>query len=89
MTIINKHMKKLLMLFAMIIALTACESKSGKLSHYENYKSTEKSEPRIKSVYHETGVNGSHEILEVEGHLYLSNYHGGIVHMGSCPCKTK
>jgi hypothetical protein len=26
------------------------------------------------------------DIYAIEGHMYLSNYHGGILHMESCPC---
>jgi hypothetical protein len=80
-------MKKLLVLLAVMLMLTACESKSGKLSHYENRQPVVTPEVRIKRVYQEFGANGSYEIIEVDSHLYLNCYRGGIVHMESCPCK--
>lgn len=80
-------MKKLLVFLMIMFMLAACESKSGKLSHYKNRQPVEKPEPRIKNVYSEYGTNGSYEIIKVDGHLYLNSYRGGLVHMESCPCK--
>ena len=31
----------------------------------------------------------SYQILEVDGHEYLANNTGGMVHLESCPCKSK
>ena len=48
---------------------------------------------RIKLIYNNNNnynnLNGVYEIIEVDGHLYLSMYQGGIIHLESCPCKTK
>jgi hypothetical protein len=79
-------MKKLLMFLAIVFMLTACESKSGKLSH-EHMKV--KTESRIKEIESKYIGNVSYTILEVDGHLYLSQFRGGIIHLESCPCKNK
>lgn len=84
-------MKKLLMLFAVIIALTACESKSGKLSKHDDFLNPPKEEietpSRIRII--ESLPWSYYQIVEVDGHQYLSSMKGGIVHLESCPCKTK
>lgn len=85
-------MKKLLMLFAVMVILTACESKSGKISKNDDFlnptpKEETKSD-RIKVI--DGGGWNVFCIVEVDGHQYLCNSsHGGIVHLESCPCKTK
>jgi hypothetical protein len=30
-----------------------------------------------------------YQIVEVDGHEYISRYEGGITHLESCPCKSK
>lgn len=79
------------MLFVVMLALTACESKSGKLSHKDKYLNSETETPdkpkRIHTI--ESNFSTSTYIVEVDGHEYLVNYHGGIVHLETCPCKTK
>jgi hypothetical protein len=46
---------------------------------------------RIKEIEsnYDVSVNTTFTILEVDGHLYLSQFRGGIIHMESCPCKNK
>jgi hypothetical protein len=86
-------MKKLLMLFAVMIILTACESKSGKLSKNDDFSNSttikeDETPSRIKVI---EGSSWKYFwIIEVDGHQYLANANnGGIVHLESCPCKTK
>jgi hypothetical protein len=40
---------------------------------------------RINLIEEKRGVY----IIEVDNHLYVSTVRGGIVHMESCPCKTR
>jgi hypothetical protein len=48
-----------------------------------------KPESRIK-IIDSGGAWSSYQIIEVDGHQYLSNVsRGGIVHLESCPCKNK
>lgn len=49
---------------------------------------TEKKETRIHVI--DDGGWTWYQIVEVDGHQYLSNNtKGGMVHLESCPCKTK
>jgi hypothetical protein len=83
-------MKKLLVILA-LVTLFACAKKEEKKDDFLGTPEQEKVEEpsRIKVIAVESGFTGTHEILEVDGHQYLSNYHGGLVHLESCPCKTK
>ena len=40
---------------------------------------------RINLIEEKRGVY----IIEVDNHLYVSTVRGGIVHIESCPCKTR
>jgi hypothetical protein len=42
---------------------------------------------RIHTI--ESNFATSTYIIEVDSHEYLVNYHGGIYHLESCPCKNK
>ena len=45
---------------------------------------------RIKIIDYGTNSWRYFEIIEVDGHEYLCNTsHGGIIHLESCPCKSK
>lgn len=81
------------MLFVIMLALTACESKSGKLSENDDFlNSTPKEEvreQRMKLIDENHLGQRTFYIIEVDGHQYLSQYYGGFIHLESCPCKTK
>jgi hypothetical protein len=46
---------------------------------------TDKPVERINLIEEKRGVY----IIEVDNHLYVSTVQGGIIHMESCPCKTR
>lgn len=79
-------MKKIIGILILLAMLTACGpsmEEQKKIEHLNNTKSA-----RFKVIDEFQGY--SHfEIVEVDGHLYLSTYNGGIVHMESCSCKSK
>lgn len=41
-----------------------------------------------KAMQYVAGTDGV-DVWKIEGHLYLVNYHGGMVHAEHCPCKKK
>jgi hypothetical protein len=64
----------------------------------QSRQTKEQPEPRIKvveSIEHDCGCNDNHatfhryQILEIDGHQYLANSGGGIVHLESCQCKKQ
>ena len=80
-------MKKVLVLLA-LVTLFACARKEEPKKDDFLGTTEEKGQPRIKVI--EGSGFTTWQILEVDGHLYLANgQHGGIVHLESCPCKTK
>jgi hypothetical protein len=72
-------MRKLIFLAIILIAVSSCGNgdTEGATEHTR----------RIKVVEHQ-GL-GNHAIIEIDGHEYLTNYHGGIIHLESCKCNTK
>jgi len=82
-------MRKVIM-FAMLLALlTACTRKIEKKDDFLGTPTEKVEKPeRIKII--DTGGWTQYQIVEVDGHQYLCNAaHGGMVHLESCPCKTK
>lgn len=81
-----------------IVIFTSCSKKEEPKKPYflavPEIKAPEEPQ-RIKLIYHNSNkyysnnLNSTYEIIEVDGHLYLSMYQGGIIHLESCPCKTK
>ena len=67
------------LVFLAAMTLFACGSST-------NEDGTEDPPKRIH--YIENDFNGT-AIIEVDGHQYLSRYHGGVTHLESCKCKTK
>lgn len=51
----------------------------------EEQKQQEQTQPLISALTH---YNQSVYQFEFEGHKYLTAYHGGMVHVESCQCKT-
>lgn len=73
-------MKKIKMLFLTLVLLYGCCDTIDK-----------KEEPpkRIRIIETATFIS-SYEIIEVDGHQYLTiANHGGIIHLESCPCKNR
>jgi hypothetical protein len=65
-----------------IIPLNSC----AKAENTKDNSSTEKVERITASDV--TILNGyRYSILHVDGHEYLSNSNGGMIHLESCPCK--
>ena len=51
---------------------------------------TEEEKPKSRITIIDGGAWTSYQIIEVDGHQYLcNNVKGGLVHLESCPCKTK
>jgi hypothetical protein len=44
---------------------------------------------RIKEIGHESILGRVFIILEIDGHEYICQIGGGIIHSESCPCKAK
>lgn len=44
-------------------------------------------EKRIKMI-ERSGVNVHYQIIEIDGHQYVSTSNGGILHLESCKCKS-
>ena len=82
-------MKKLTFIIILAIALISCKQIPNNPNNVYSEKPTETNEPtRIHII--EGNAWTYFQIIEVDGHEYLSNSnHGGIVHLESCPCKTK
>jgi uncharacterized protein YcfL len=70
-------MKKLAFITLLALAFVSCKSNS------------DESEAPSRIHVIESSFAASTHIVEVDGHEYLVNYHGGIVHLESCPCKNK
>ena len=82
-------MKKLV-LFVMLFALLSCAKKEEKKDDFLGTPEPKKVEQPSRINVIEGGGWSTFMIVEVDGHLYLCNSaHGGIVHLESCPCKTK
>ena len=82
-------MKKLLLLLA-LIAMTSCVVKEEpKKDNFLDLPIVDQPKERIKLVDEQHLGSRTFYILEVDGHLYLSQYYGGFVHLESCPCKNK
>lgn len=79
-------MKKILV-FVSLVLLMACSAKEEKKTDVSINTPKIEEPQRIKIL--ETKVKGYVvvSIIEVDGHQYLSNYHGGVYHLESCPCK--
>lgn len=71
-------MKKLIFIILFVLTLISCKNKN----EYDKNDSK-----RIHQI--EWHFSTSIYIIEVDGHEYLCNYHGGIIHLESCPCKNK
>lgn len=76
-------MRKIVILIA-LIALVSCRQ-APQVTHQVG-ESLPSAPDKIERVFNHP--NYFYEIIKVEGHLYLCNQKGGIVHMESCPCKT-
>lgn len=76
-------MKKYLLSLLFIFSLTSCETETIRSSEIENNVEEAIGKKRIKFVGYHRGVY----ILEIDGHLYVSYYGGGITHLESCKCK--
>jgi hypothetical protein len=74
-----------------IIVTSCAQQDNGRQSqrnhHEENYQKEVKTEDRIKIIEGCGCGSKPYEIVEVDGHQYLCNIHGGITHLESCPCK--
>ena len=81
-------MKKLFVVLA-LVTLFACVRKEEKKDDFLGTPTEKVEKPeRIKII--DDGGWTAYQIVEVDGHLYLcNNVHGGMVHLESCPCKTK
>lgn len=71
-------MKKITIIILLFITLVSCESTNNTVG----LTST-----RIHRI--ETSKDAACNIIEVDGHEYLVSWHGGAVHLESCPCKNK
>lgn len=80
-------MKKVLLIFALVI-VTSCTQKPQTTQQVGDpiTPTEEQKAEKIELVY--SSQHYYYEIIKVDGHLYLCNQKGGIVHMESCPCKT-
>jgi hypothetical protein len=80
-------MKKLLLLLALVTLFACVKKEEPKKDDFLNPETVE-TPSRIKIL--EGGSFKYFWIVEVDGHQYLCNANnGGIVHLESCPCKTK
>ncbi|MFA5366302.1 MAG: hypothetical protein WC333_00065 [Dehalococcoidia bacterium] len=77
---------------------TRDDARGKQKKEFPKYKIEEQPESRIKvveSIDRDCGCNNNnatfhhYQVLEMDGHLYLANSGGGIVHLESCPCKIK
>ena len=81
-------MKKFVILLSISLLLMSCAN------------CTEKNEEKNENVIDQTSTNAikvikvnqkctrfAYEIIEFEGHMYLSSYDCGLLHLESCPCK--
>jgi hypothetical protein len=74
----------------MILVIACAKKEEPKKDDFLGTTKTEKpkkSESRIHVI--DDSRNTLYEIIEVDGHEYLTSYHGGIIHLESCPCKKK
>ena len=81
-------MKKVLVLLALVTLFACVRKEEPKKDNFLETTEEKEQSPRIKVL--EGGGFTTWQIIEVDGHQYLANgQHGGIVHLESCPCKTK
>jgi hypothetical protein len=80
-------MKRLLFLLV-FTALIGCTKTPEREQIGEVVGTSKTPDPSEKVTVVYTHPRYFYEIVEVDGHLYLANQKGGIVHLESCPCKT-
>jgi hypothetical protein len=80
------------LLVIILIAQIACVRKVEKPKD-DFLGTTQTEEPKKEEtrihVIDSGGTFSVYQIVEVDGHQYLCNYKGGMVHLESCPCKKK
>ncbi len=70
--------------------LFACSNKETKKDDFLGTTKIKEEKPKTKIHLIDDGGCTSYQIIEVDGHQYLcNNVKGGLVHLESCPCKTK
>ncbi len=83
-------MKKILLTSIILLAfLSCCVETSDKNSRNGGTQEAVEPEPRVKCIERTTVNSQSFSLIDVDGHLYLVYYGGGIIHAESCPCKQK
>jgi hypothetical protein len=84
-------MKKLLLLLALVTLFACVRKEEVKKDDFLDPPKTEETKPKTRiNVIDNGNAWDNFQILEVDGHHYLSNSaHGGFVHLESCPCKSK
>lgn len=78
-------MKKVMIIMLLSVAMLMVSCGPGNRT---NNQKIQKDTDRIKTICTYYGYS-TYEIIEADGHLYLSTYSGGIIHMESCTCKSK
>ena len=78
-------MKKIIVIL-MLVLLASCANEPKEKKH-----TRDESETNVITVIkvNMDDTRYYYEIVEVEGHRYLSCSAGGLIHMESCPCKSK
>jgi hypothetical protein len=83
-------------IFASTLSCTHENTRENARKSAQNKQIKEQPKSRInviESIDYNCGSNNKYrtfhryQILEIDGHLYLTNSSGGIVHLESCPCK--
>ncbi len=79
-------MKKLLFIAIIFaVAFVGCTPQERGVT--KNVHTKDEVESRIIGIEETIYEGSSYQIIEVDGHQYISRYSGGIVHLESCPCK--
>jgi hypothetical protein len=78
-------------LLALVIMFACVRKEEPVKDDFLGTTKTEETKPETRIHIIDNGNTWDNfQILEVDGHQYLSNSaHGGFVHLESCPCKSK
>lgn len=78
-------MKKLLIISLILLSSCISNKHANMLNEDTTTTAEEYSTKRIKIIDENMPIT----LYEIDGHEYISNFHGGIIHSEGCPCKNK